>query len=762
MRVQSVVKVGAVLAAIAAVVVVGAIIAVKSVNLDQVKEVLTTQVKTATGRTLTIAGPLELNIGLVPSVVAKGVTLSNPAGSTRPEMVKIGKFEMEIALMPLFQREIIVNRLLLSSPDILIETDAKGPGNLDFSQPTDTSAPRAAEPKQPAAGGDNAFRFTINELKITAGVFAWHDRVSKKTESVEIEDLSLQPDRAAADLLAMRLLAKARGHKIDLTGTVGRPAAMVDGKPYPLKLKAQIEGLALTVDGTIAELAAFRGLKLKVSAQGGELSEAMRLAGVTPPELPQSIGPFTVAGVLTDSNKQLSLTDVVVEAGKADLVQLGAKGTVKDLTGTAGVDLAVNVASDNPAAAAKAVGAEFSGQGPVKLAGQLQGSDKTWKMAGFKASVGASDLSGDLTAHLGPRPKISGKLVSATINPADFAAPAATAASGKSTPQPGREKGGDGRVFPNTPLPVAALRALDADLGVQVGKLVLDDQQLSDVALTVALNGGRLAIKPFRFGLAGGVVEGEANLDAAGKTPAVALRLQGRQVEIGKLAGKGPIIGGKSDLKADLKGSGDSVRAIMASATGETSVGVGEGKLRNKAVDLAAGDLLFQVLGALNPFAKSEDTTQMTCAAVRFVIRDGVATADKGIAMRTNQVDVVGSGTVDLRSEELDLGIKPRARGGVGLSLSSPLAGLVKVGGTIAKPSIGIDAAGTLKTAASVGAGVATGGLSVVGEMLIDKVTADEDPCRTALGLAQQSQAKPKTETKKQSSGGLLKGIFGR
>ena len=68
------------------------------------------------------------------------------------------------------------------------------------------------------------------------------------------------------------------------------------------------------------------------------------------------------------------------------------------------------------------------------------------------------------------------------------------------------------------------------------------------------------------------------------------------------------------------------------------------------------------------------------------------------------------------------------------LSITTPLAGLVRVSGTQAKPSMGIDAVGTLKTAASIGAGVATGGLSTLGELLVDKVVAGSDPCRTALG----------------------------
>ncbi len=917
MRIQSVVKIGVLLAVLVALLAVGGILAFKFVNLEQVKNMLTTQVKTATGRTLTIAGPLELQAGLVPVVIAKGVTLSNPAGSTRSEMVKIGQVEMEVALMPLLKREILVKRLIVSSPDILIETDAQGPGNLDFSNPAEKNEAKPSESALPSAKEGGGYSFDLNELIITEGLVGWYDRASHKTEAVEIKKLTLQPDSADARLLAVLLRTKVREHNIELSGTVGRLATVLDGKPWPVNLKGTIAGITVSIDGSIAELAAFRGLNLTLKAQGSELIDGVRLTGITTPGLPQSAGPFKVAARLSDngdqlhladvnleagkrdllllkaqgsvtdltgavavdlgmemesdspaavaqltgnqwpikgpikgtgklqgSNKQLHLTDVDIEAGKRDLL-LNAKGSVTDLTGVIGVDLALKMESDNlasvvqltgrewpvkgpvkfsgrvrgkskqlhltdmdlaagarefvllnakgsvadltgavavdllmevesdvPAAVAQMTGNELPIKGPVKLSGKVRGNKTTMKMTGLKATIGGSDLSGELAVVTVPRLQIAGNLASSLLNAADFAAPAEPAGpapagpapAGPETPaaQPAKATSDDGRVFPKTPLPVAALHVADADLVVQVGKLILKDKQLIDVAATVQLNAGRLVVKPFRFGLAGGVVEGEASLDAAGKTPVVALRMDGRQIELGKLDSKGPITGGKSDVKVDLKGSGESVRALMATASGETSISVGEGRLQNKAVDFAAGDLIFQVLGAINPFAKSEDTTQMTCAAVRLVLRDGVATADKGIAMRTSKVDVVGSGTVDLRSEGLDLFIKPRARGGVGLSLSSPLAGLVKVGGTLSKPSMGIDAAGTLRTAASVGAGVATGGLSVLGELLLDKTTTDEDPCRTALGQSQQGQSKQQTEPSRLGPGNLLRELFGR
>jgi hypothetical protein len=330
---------------------------------------------------------------------------------------------------------------------------------------------------------------------------------------------------------------------------------------------------------------------------------------------------------------------------------------------------------------------------------------------------------------------------------------------GQPTAKSGKSDGSDGRIFSNETLPVQTLRALDIDLTLQVGKLMSGDLLLSDIAAELRLNNGRLSLKPFHTGLAGGNVDGEANLDATGKVPVAALHLTARQVELGKLTDRKTITGGKSDLKVDLKGRGESVRALMATSTGETVLSVGEGKIQNKAMNWAAGDLFSQVLGALNPLAKSEDTTSLSCAAARFTIREGIATADKGIAMRTDKIDVVGSGTVDLRSETLDMGISPRPRQGVGLSLSGPLAGMTRLRGTFSNPSIGIDSEGTLRSAASMGAAAATGGLSLLGELMVDKISADSDPCRTALG---QAPAQQKGKTQKQKEGGLFQGMFGR
>ena len=602
MRKNLLLKLAVVVVAVVALLAVGLMVVFKSQNLDDIKALLTEQVQSATGRTLTIAGPLKLHFGLVPRLVASGVTLSNPPGSTRPDMVKIKNIELDVAVLPLLRHEIHIQRLIVSSPDLLIETEEKGAGNLNF----EISAGKD-ESKPVVGDGGPAYRLSLVEVKIDKGVVTWYDRGAKRSEVFDIKDFSIKRDGVSGELLAVRLEAKVRGHMVEIAGTVGDLKTAMGGNPWSVNLKAGVEGMALSVNGTIAELSAFRGIDLKLSTQGKELGDAIRLAGLAKLDTVPALGPFAGSARLTDVGGSLTLADMDAVVGGRETLLFNAKGSVKDLRGAIGTDLAITMESDNPAGLSQLAGVVLPSQGPVMISGLLRGSGKSWNLSGIKAILISSDVAGDMAVDIADRPHISGKLSSNTLNLDDFFAKT-THSGGKPASGASASRGGDGRVFSDKPLSVGNLGIVDADLAVQVGKLVIDEQQLSDLSLNVRLNKGRLSLRPFHFGLAGGNVEGEAALEAADKDFTAGLRLTAHQVELGRLMHGGTLSGGKSDLKIDLKGHGHSVRSLMASLTGEMVMSVGHGVLQNKVVNWAAGDLMYQVLGAMNPLAKQEDS----------------------------------------------------------------------------------------------------------------------------------------------------------
>ena len=175
----------------------------------------------------------------------------------------------------------------------------------------------------------------------------------------------------------------------------------------------------------------------------------------------------------------------------------------------------------------------------------------------------------------------------------------------------------------------------------------------------------------------------------------------------------------------------------MAGLNGKAIAKVAESQIADGTLDILGADFVTELVNLLNPFKKEKAGTELVCAVVNFNIRDGIAKADKGIAVRTGKMNIVGDGTINLKSEKIDIGITPEARTGIGVSMTD-LVGLVRVGGTLAEPSALVDKAAVLGAGLSTGAAVATGGLSVVAEGLVDRATADADPCQTALGKKQQ------------------------
>jgi hypothetical protein len=146
-------------------------------------------------------------------------------------------------------------------------------------------------------------------------------------------------------------------------------------------------------------------------------------------------------------------------------------------------------------------------------------------------------------------------------------------------------------------------------------------------------------------------------------------------------------------------------------------------------LDSAGLNIVAQVLNAVNPTRRTERYTQVECVVINVPVTKGVVTVDRTVAIETSNVGIAMAGTINLGSETIDLSIRPQAKKGIGVG---GLANLVKVKGTLADPSVGVDIAGAAGTAAQIGIGVMTGGLSILAKGLFDNATM-EAPCKTAL-----------------------------
>jgi len=284
------------------------------------------------------------------------------------------------------------------------------------------------------------------------------------------------------------------------------------------------------------------------------------------------------------------------------------------------------------------------------------------------------------------------------------------------------------------PIPVALLRAIDAEGEISIGELALaGGSRLTRLQLPIKLQDGRLDIPALQASVFGGTAIANLSLDTAHQpAPALALHAQLKGMDLGALlaaaGARREVRGGKTDVRIDIGATGSTPRQWESTMSGTVTAVVGPATLVNTKIDL---DSPLNKLGAaVNPFHNVDPSTELQCAVIRLPLHHGVAEIERSIAIETQKFGATASGTLDFRSQTLDLAIRPQIRQGVPLAIPQ-VADLVRFRGPFTSPAVAIDSVATAATIARIGAAAYTGGLSLVGESLLSRAGAS--PCEVAL-----------------------------
>ncbi|MDF1589485.1 MAG: AsmA family protein [Gammaproteobacteria bacterium] len=672
-------KIIKIIAGLVGVSVIALVAIISTSDISQYKGQVIQLVEDATGRQLEINGDMRFALSLVPTVVVEDVTFSNASWGSRPEMVSLKKFEIEVALLPLITGDIQLNRIILIDPDIVLETNKKGTGNWVFASKSEDKQEKTttAEIHPP--------KIVVNEVHIKNASVIYIDGITGQHTKLVIDQITAESD-SVNDPLSLMMKVAYNAIPISVSGHLGSFKQLTANEDYPLDLTIEVSDARLALNGKITKPMDAKGINVAVKFDVNNLNDLSKLAGSNLPDF----GPVALSGTLIDGVGSYAIKSLALTAGN-------------------------------------------------------------------------TDLSGELTANIASkRPSISAKFNSNLIDLVEFA--------GDEASQPAEKKD---RVFSSEPLPLEALKSVNANVSINAKHIKTASMDLSDTNVTVLLKEGNLTIKPLSSVVAGGKLAGSVTLTTSGQSGTLMTNITIAGLEPNQLKDlNGKLTGAKTDVTINIAGSGDRVSQIMAGSNGTLLVKVGNGVITDSIAGALGADVLTKLVSMLNPFAKSNDATQLQCAVVNFDIKNGIATTDKGIAISTNQMNIIGSGTVNLKTEVLDIGIKPEAKEGVGIN-AGKLASVVRVGGTLAQPKPTADMVGAVSTGLSVGTAVATGGLSLLAEGLFDRVTADADPCATALGqkpTTSQTAEEPEksTSTKavdsvKDAGGAIsntLKGLF--
>ena len=382
---------------------------------------------------------------------------------------------------------------------------------------------------------------------------------------------------------------------------------------------------------------------------------------------------------------------------------------------------------------------------PYQLKGRLVREGRVYTLGDLGGRLGDSDISGDLRVDTrNERPFLKAELRSRQLDFDDLAtvfggAPATgqgeTASEGQLAVA--RQMQANARIFPDAPLQVERIRAMDAELSYKAEAIEAPRLPLRGADLHLTLENGVLNADRVVFSLPQGDFSGAIELDARQDVPVTTMdmRLSGARLEqlIPVQSGGAQPLRGDLVGRVKLRGQGLSVHDTMSTADGEVVVVIPRGEVREAFAELLGVNVV-KGLGLL--LSGDQSQTPIRCAVGHFRAKDGVLRSNQ-IVFDTEPVLGQGEGRIDLGREQLSLRIDGEAKEPRLIRLLAP----VTVSGPLLKPRVGVEAGGAI---AQGGLAAALGAVAAPLAALlpfVDPGLAEDAACGSLIAEARRQGA---------------------
>lgn len=214
------------------------------VDANAFKPEIVAQIKQATGRDVTIDGPIRLSLLPMPEVTLDGLHVSNVTGADTADMVVATSITVRLSLLGLLTGELRPAEVTLVEPRIALQIDASGQPNWQF--PATPGSKPLPLPRIVIENGTLSFRDARSDLSIVAAkatVAASADSIDgplSLTAGATVNDVPVAIDLAAGPKGAAKgdeghtidLTLQAAGGRLSFTGTASKlgPDARLSGK----------------------------------------------------------------------------------------------------------------------------------------------------------------------------------------------------------------------------------------------------------------------------------------------------------------------------------------------------------------------------------------------------------------------------------------------------------------------------------------------------------------------------------------------------
>lgn len=446
---------------------------------------------------------------------------------------------------------------------------------------------------------------------------------------------------------------------------------------------------------------------------------------------------LTAAGVLPLETDESPPTPVpLVASASVGRSSLEFKGRAVDALHLNGLDGSFVVKGPSLAAVGAPLGVTLPTTRAFRTEGELQRDGLLWHVKVSAAIVGASRLDGDFRYDAGRRVHLlSGRLGGPRLLLSDLG-PAVGVAPEYAKPRKG------GKILPNRPFDLAALRVMDAEVALAIEEVDLNTNKLEPLRPLhgrLKLQGGMLTIDELDSHTAQGRLQGQVSLDARGDIALWSTDLRWSDLRLDRWVrqqakpGAPPWVSGRLGGRATLQGRGLSTADILASLQGRVRSELRDGRISHLAIEAAGLDIT-QALGMI---VIGDQALKVNCAAADLEVAAGIV-KPKVLVLDTDDSTMWVGGSLSFASESLDLRLMVAPRDFSLVSLRTP----VRLSGSFAQPQVSVSRGAI---AGKVGAAVLLGLINPVAALIPFLDPGDSEAAgRSAAGcqaLAQRGRA---------------------
>lgn len=423
-------------------------------------------------------------------------------------------------------------------------------------------------------------------------------------------------------------------------------------------------------------------------------------------------------------------------------------GNITSLLKLTAIDMQLAIHGDNLATLFQFFNVVFPDSHTYHVVGHIKHSDKLWQFDNFSGVIGKSDIAGTIQFdNNGVRRMMRGKLSCKVLDLNDLGpvigAKKTQVISKTTTDVPKTIEINNQHILPNIPFRTDRWNTVDADVTLSAESILRDKAlPLEDLVVHLKMQDSVLTLDPLNFGFAGGQLNTHITLNGQQNPIQAHAKVSVRKVILSKLF---PTINlahnsvGQINGDFDLSGQGNSVDRMLATANGRVSLVVAQGKVSK---------LLIEKIGLHLPEIlqlkiAGDKTINLNCAVADFDVKHGVMQTN-ALILDTEISTVIGTGSVNLNQEKLDLTLNPKTRNTSIVALSTP----IYVTGTFSNPIINVNKG---KIAARGLGAIALGLLNPLLALipLLDAGPGVDSECGRIIKEAQAPMSKHTQTTKK-------------